>query len=678
MRDIPLKYIKGVGEKRELLLKKLGINSLSDLVHYFPRTYLDFTDPTPINKLIPETTACFRAAVGYTPVKNEIRRGMTIYKTLLIDGEYSVHLNIFNSAYLAESLAEGEEYFFYGKITLNKGMLEITNPIIEKTDTEYIMQPIYPLTAGLSSKILSKIIANALQYYESENDADIIPDDIRRKYSLCHEQFALKAIHNPLCSYDLEIAKRRLIFEELLTLQLGMKLLKSRNRGRTSFIIENDFSKEFISSLPFELTGAQQRAIDSCINDIKKETPMNRLVQGDVGSGKTVVAAAVIYTAAKNNIQSAFMAPTDILARQHFETLTRLFEPFGISVELLTGSVTAKKKKEIKESLKSGETQVIVGTHAIITDDTEFDRLGLVITDEQHRFGVKQRSALNGKGINPHTLVMSATPIPRTISLILYGDLDLTVIDELPKGRQKISTYAVDTSYRERIYAFIKKHLDMGLRAYIVCPLVEENDGDLTAAKQYAEKLQKKHFKDYNIGLLHGKMKPKEKEKIMSDFAQGEINLLVSTTVIEVGVDVPESVIMVVENAERFGLSQLHQLRGRVGRGKHKSYCILISDTESENTKARLDIMCKTSDGFKIADKDLELRGPGDFFGSRQSGIPTLKIAELTENMDTVRESKEASEAILKADPKLRNEENLRLRKAVAQLFTKDKGSTLN
>ena len=678
MNDIPLKYIKGVGEKRAQLLGKLGINNLYDLVHYFPRAYLDFSEPTPINKLIPDTTACFRAVVGYTPVKNEIRRGMTIYKTLLIDGEYSVHLNIFNSVYLAESLVEGEEYYFYGKITLNRGMFEITNPIVEKIDTEYIMQPIYPLTAGLSNKILTKIIANALQSYETDPTADIIPDEIRRKYSLCHEQFALKTIHNPPCTHDLEIAKRRLIFEELLTLQLGMKLLKNRNRGKTSFIIEEDFSKEFIGSLPFELTNAQQKAIDSCVADIKKETPMNRLVQGDVGSGKTVVAAAIIYTAAKNNIQSAFMAPTDILARQHFETLSRLFEKAGITVELLTGSVTAKKKKEIKERLKSGKTQVIVGTHAIITDDTEFDRLGLVITDEQHRFGVRQRSALNGKGINPHTLVMSATPIPRTISLILYGDLDLTVIDELPKGRQKISTYAVDTSYRERIYAFIKKHLDAELQAYIVCPLVEENDGDLTAAKQYAEALQNKHFKEYKIGLLHGKMKPKEKEKIMTEFANGEINLLVSTTVIEVGVDVPESVIMVIENAERFGLSQLHQLRGRVGRGKHKSYCILISDARSENTRSRLDIMCKTSDGFKIADKDLELRGPGDFFGSRQSGIPTLKIAELTENMDTVRESKQSSEEILKADPRLKNEENLRLRKAVARLFTKDKGSTLN
>lgn len=678
MKDIPLKYIKDVGEKRAQLLAKLGISNLHELVHYFPRTYLDFSDPTPINRLIPDTTACFRAFVGYTPVKNEIRRGMTIYKTLLIDGEYSVHLSIFNSAYLAESLVEGEEYYFYGKVTLNRGMFEITNPIIEKISTEYVMQPIYPLTAGLSNKILTKIIANALQYYENESDGDIIPDEIRRRYSLCHEQFALKAIHNPTCRNDLEIARRRLIFEELLTLQLGMKLLKSRNRGKTGFTIENDLLKDFIASLPFELTGAQQRAIDSCISDIKKETPMNRLIQGDVGSGKTVVAAAVIYTAAKNNIQSAFMAPTDILARQHFDTLKKLFAPFGITVELLTGSVTAKRKKEIKERLKSGETQVIVGTHAIITDDTEFECLGLVITDEQHRFGVRQRGALNGKGINPHTLVMSATPIPRTISLILYGDLDLTVIDELPKGRQKISTYAVDTSYRERIYAFIKKHLDTGLRAYIVCPLVEENDSDLTAAKQYAEKLQSKHFEKHNVGLLHGKMKPKEKEKIMSDFASGEINLLVSTTVIEVGVDVPESVIMVVENAERFGLSQLHQLRGRVGRGSHKSYCILISDTESESTRSRLDIMCKTSDGFKIADKDLELRGPGDFFGSRQSGIPTLKIAELTENMDTVRESKAASEEILKDDPRLKKEENLRLRKAVAQLFTKNKGSVLN
>ncbi|MBE6773127.1 MAG: ATP-dependent DNA helicase RecG [Ruminococcaceae bacterium] len=678
MTVTPLKYIKGVGEKRAQLLNKLGIFSLDDLVHYFPRSYLDFSNLTEIKDFIPEEVCCFKATVGYTPVKNEIRRGLTIYKTLLIDGEYSVNLNIFNSAYAAEGLVEGEEYLFYGKITLNRGSFEITNPIIENPDAVKAMQPIYPLTAGLSNKIISKIIDNALGIYINDSMSDVIPDELRRKYSLCHESFALKSIHSPASPHDLEIARKRFIFEELLTLQTGMKILKRRNRGYTSFTFDKDCSEDFISTLPFTLTNAQKNAIADCIKDTKKNTPMNRLVQGDVGSGKTVVAAAVIYNAAKNGIQSAFMAPTDILARQHFSTLTKLFESTDITVDLLTGSLTAKKKKEIKEKLKNGETKVIVGTHALISDDVDFDKLGLVITDEQHRFGVRQRGLLNGKGINPHTLVMSATPIPRTISLIIYGDLDLTVIDELPKGRQKISTYAVDTSYRERIYAFIKKHLERNLRAYIVCPLVEENDGELTAAKQYAQKLTEKNFHNYSVGLLHGKMKPKEKEKVMADFASGKIQLLVSTTVIEVGVDVPESVIMVIENAERFGLSQLHQLRGRVGRGSEKSYCILISDNQGENAKARFEIMCRTCDGFKIADKDLELRGPGDFFGSRQSGIPKLKIADLTENMDIVHESKQASEEILRKDPMLKLEENRRLKVAIKNLFSNEKGSTLN
>lgn len=679
MRETPLQYIKGVGEKRALLLNKLGINDLYDLVHYFPRAYLDFSNLTPIPELIPDTVCCFKAIVGYTPVKNEIRRGMTIYKTLLVDGEYSVNLSIFNSSYLAEALIEGEEYIFYGKITVNRGCFEISNPLIEKASCESLIQPVYPLTAGLTNKLLSKIINNALNIYMQDNtQQDIISDSIRQRFSLCHENFALKSIHNPMCSHDLEIAKKRLIFEELLTLQLGMGILKNRNRGSSGYSITDDFSEEFIHTLPFKLTNAQKKAIDDCITDMRKERPMNRLVQGDVGSGKTVVAASVIYTASKNGIQSAFMAPTDILARQHYTTLTKLFEGTGITAELLTGSISAKKKTEIKARLLSGETQVAVGTHALLSENVEFERLGLVITDEQHRFGVKQRGVLNSKGINPHTLVMSATPIPRTISLILYGDLDLTVIDELPKGRQKVSTYSVDTSYRQRVYAFIKKHLDKGLRAYIVCPLVEENNGDLSAAKQYAKNLQSKHFSDYSIGILHGKMKPKEKEKIMSDFASGKIQLLVSTTVIEVGVDVPESVIMVIENAECFGLSQLHQLRGRVGRGNEKSYCILISDAQGENARSRFEIMCRTSDGFKIADKDLELRGPGDFFGSRQSGIPKLKIADLTENMDIVRESKQASQIILSDDPTLKKKENHRLRQEVIRLFDKEKGLTLN
>ncbi len=678
MNSVPLQYVKGVGEKRAQLLNKLGIFSLDGLVHYFPRGYLDFSAPLRIAELVPDTVCCFKAVVGYTPIKNDIRRGMTIYKTLLVDDENSVNLNIFNSAYLAQALVEGEEYIFHGKVTLNRGSLELTNPTFIKADSEIVFQPLYPLTSGLSNKILSNIIANALNIYFSENRPDIIPDSVRRHYSLCHEQFALKAIHQPESAHDLEIAKRRLVFEELLTLQLGTRLLKNRNRGFTSFTVKEDYTKQFISSLPFQLTNAQKNAIADCVSDIKKQTPMNRLIQGDVGSGKTVVAAAIIFTAVKNGLQCAFMAPTDILARQHHATLTKFFEPFGIRLELLTGSMTKKRKTQIKQQLDLGETQVVIGTHALLSDNVTFSKLGLVITDEQHRFGVRQRGLLNAKGVNPHTLVMSATPIPRTISLILYGDLDLTVINELPKGRQKISTYAVDSSYRERIYTFIKKHLDKNLRAYIVCPLIEENEGELTAAKQYAQELKEKHFSAYSVGLLHGKMKPTEKEKIMSDFATGKLQLLVSTTVIEVGVDVPESVIMVIENAERFGLSQLHQLRGRVGRGTEKSYCILISDAKGENAKARFEIMCKSSNGFEIADKDLELRGPGDFFGQRQSGIPKLKIADLNENMDTVRESKTATDLILRADPLLQSNENQRLKNAVNKLFGDEKGLSLN
>ena len=411
---------------------------------------------------------------------------------------------------------------------------------------------------------------------------------------------------------------------------------------------------------------------------MQKDTPMNRLVQGDVGSGKTVIACCLTYVAAKNGLQSAFMAPTEILARQHYETVKKLTDDTGINVDLLVGSLTAKKKREVKERLEKGETHIIVGTHALLTEDTRFSRLGLIVTDEQHRFGVSQRGSLSSKGNAPHTLVMSATPIPRTLSLIIYGDLDLSIIDEFPKGRQKISTYCVDTSYHNRLYAFIKKHLDMGLQAYIVCPAVEEGDGELIAATEYAEKLKNEVFADYTVGLLHGKMKAAEKEKVMESFSRGETGLLVATTVIEVGVDVPNSVIMVIENAERFGLSQLHQLRGRVGRGTEKSYCVLVSDAENEAAKARLDIMCRTSDGFRIADKDLELRGPGDFFGSRQHGLPDLKIADLTENMDIVRQSRQATENLFRDDPQLSKPENQGVRQGIERLFASDKYITFN
>lgn len=678
-QKVSLKYIKGIGEKREELLKKLGIGSLYELVHFYPRTYLDFSELTDIVSIVPGTVCAFSAVVGYDPIEHKIRKGMTLYKTLVTDGVAGVHITIFNSKYLADSLKQGEEYIFYGKVTAQGGSLEMSNPIVEPAGDECGMKAVYPLTAGLTSKVLSKITANALNIYFEQNIPAAIPDRIRNHYKLAHEQFALRTIHSPKNKGDLETARRSLIFEELLTLQTGMRRLKSHSRGKTSLRLSEDFSEDFISSLPFTLTGAQRRVISECISDMRSERPMNRLVQGDVGSGKTVVAACLIHTAAKNGFQSALMAPTEILARQHYETLLKLTESSGINIDLLTGSVTPKRKKEIKERLKSGETHLAVGTHALLTEDTEFLNLGLIVTDEQHRFGVNQRGTLAAKGNNPHTLVMSATPIPRTLSLIIYGDLDVSIIDELPKGRQKISTYAVDTSYHKRIYDFIKKHLDSGSQAYIVCPAVEESEGDVTSAVQYAESLEKKEFSSYSVGLLHGKMKAKEKEGIMARFASGEIQLLVSTTVIEVGVDVPNATVMVIENADRFGLSQLHQLRGRVGRGTSKSYCVLISDNTGESTKARLDIMCRTNDGFAIADKDLELRGPGDFFGSRQHGLPEMRIASFTENMDIVRETAAAAELILQDDPLLKKQENLGLRLAVRRLFTeKNKNLSLN
>ena len=678
MSDIPLRYIKGIGEKREELLKKLGIYSLSDLVHFFPRTYLDFTALTPISQIIPGEVYAFKAIVGYTPIENKIRKGMTIYKTMVTDGKAGVRITIFNSKYLADSLEQGEEYIFYGKVTANSGSLEMSNPIVEAFDKETGLKPVYPLTAGITSNILLKIMENALEAYSKQDILLPVPEKIRQEYSLAHKNFALRNIHFPKSRNDLEISKNSLIFEELLIFQTAMLRLKNRNKGKTSLSLKDDYSKEFASSLPFTLTGAQERVISQCICDMKCDVPMNRLVQGDVGSGKTVVAASLMYSAAKNKMQSVLMAPTEILAQQHYKTLKNLITDENITCELLTGSVSAKKKADIKERLSKGEIDYIVGTHALLTDNTQFHNLGLVVTDEQHRFGVKQRGTLTGKGNNPHTLVMSATPIPRTLSLIIYGDLDVSVIDELPKGRQKISTFAVDTSYRERMYGFIRKNLDSGNQAYIVCPAVEENENDIASAVKHAEDLAKKEFKDYKVGLLHGKMKPKEKDKIMSQFQSGEIQLLVSTTVIEVGVDVPNSTVMVIENAERFGLSQLHQLRGRVGRGKDKSYCILVSDAKGESARARLEIMCKTNNGFTIADKDLELRGPGEFFGSRQHGLPEMRIASFTENMDTVRQTHAAAKKILAEDPTLSKAENQGLKTATKNLLIKQAESKLS
>lgn len=670
--DTDIQFVKGVGEKRAQLFRKLGVTTVSQLVHLYPRDYRDLSAVGYIAEAPNNSYSYVRAYVARKPSAVMIRTGMTIYKTEVTDMTDVMHLNIFNNPYLARALEEGKEYIFYGKVTFSRGTCEMAVQSVENISQLGKLIPVYPQTAGLTSRVISSVMANALSVYAP--DYDVIPEKIREKNKLCTLGYALHNVHFPESRQDVEKARKRLMFEELLVLQLGMAKMKNRDRGYTDYIVREDFSEEFFGKLPFTLTNAQQNAVSDVIRDMGLHQPMNRLLQGDVGSGKTAVAASVIYTAVKNGMQAALMAPTSILATQHYNTFKKFFEGTDINVELIVGATTAKRKKEIKEKTEKGEINLLIGTHAIIQSDVVFERLGLVVTDEQHRFGVRQRSTLSSKGNHPHVLVMSATPIPRTLALIIYGDLDLSVLNELPPGRQKIDTYAVDESYRQRVYGFIKKHLDEGLQGYIVCPLVEESEmlGDVSSAKEYFEKLSGGEFKNYSLGLLHGKMKPKEKEKVMTEFSEGKIQLLVSTTVIEVGVDVPNAVIMVIESAERFGLSQLHQLRGRVGRGQHKSSCILIATSLGETTKQRLDVMRRTNDGFIIADEDLKIRGPGDFFGERQHGLPEVRIADMLEDMVLCNQSQQAVREILADDPNLEKKENEALGREIENLFSSE------
>ncbi len=666
--EISVQYVKGVGEVRAKLFKKLDVETVSDLLHLYPRRYRDLSNLKLVCECLPDENASVMATVVTSPYLINTKGHITIYKVEVTDGENIIHLTFFNNRYIPSLLKVGQEYIFTGKVTYSGGKCEMRSPIFDDATNAGKLMPIYPLTSGLTTRTVESAVRNALTAYPVEFDP--IPQKIREKYRLCGINYALRNIHFPQSKTDCEAAKRRLMFEELLILQLGMAKLKEHERGTTDTVIKKDYTDEFLKKLPFTPTNAQSNAISDCIRDMGLREPMNRLLQGDVGSGKTCVAAAAIYTAAKNNIQSALMAPTSILATQHYNSLKKMFENSGINIALLLSSTKAKEKRETKQKLKDGEIDLVIGTHAIIQNDVEFRNLGLVITDEQHRFGVGQRMSLASKGKNPHKLVMSATPIPRTLAMIIYGDLDLSVLDELPPGRQKIATYAVDTSYHERIYNFIKKHLDLGLQAYIVCPLVEESEAvDLTSAVEYAERLKTTAFKGYTTALLHGKMKQKEKDAVMADFVSGKTQLLISTTVIEVGVDVPNAVVMVIEDADRFGLSQLHQLRGRVGRGHQKSTCILISDAKGDIAKKRLDIMRKSNDGFKIADEDLKLRGPGDFFGEKQHGLPALKIADMLEDMVLCAQSREAAQEIIRTDPRLEKEENSHLSEEISDLF---------
>ena len=663
-----IRYLAGIGENRALLFGKLGIDTVGALLRYYPRSYEDWSKITPISCARGVGNVCIKATVITEVKENYIRKNMVLYKFTVKDQSGVMAVTIFNNKYDAAKIHIGEEYLFYGKLSLDSFKFEMSSPKISISG-ENIIRPIYNTTAGLSTAGIEKAVKTALTATRTE---EFLPSNIILKNNLCSREYALKNIHFPENATALEKARKRLVFEELFMLQAGLLLVKNINRGKSPCIMKGNFLNEFYPLLPYELTTAQKRCANEAVADMALNRPMNRLIQGDVGSGKTAIAAACCFNAVKNGFQAAMMAPTEILAEQHFKTFSKLFSKSDISVALLTGSLTKKRKDAIKADLENGKIQIIIGTHALLSDNVFFSNLGLVITDEQHRFGVKQRAVLENKGNSPHVLVMSATPIPRTLALIMHGDLDLSIIDEYPKGRQKTKTYAVDSSYHGRIYAFIKKHIEQGLQGYIVCPLVEENEEaeNLISAEEYFNNLSKGEFSGYRLGLLHGKMKAKEKDTVMREFANGNIDLLIATTVIEVGIDVPNAAIMVIENAERFGLSALHQLRGRIGRGSAESSCILISDSKSA-LENRLKIMCKTVDGFEIADKDLALRGPGDFIGNRQHGLPELNIANFETDISVLRVAGAQARELIAADPLLKNPENAAFKRETEKMLSK-------
>ena len=674
----PISKLSGIGVKRAELLNKLGIKSIGELLNFYPRAYEDWSNVEKIENLRNGETFCIKAILG-TPVSDSrLSGGRFISKCSVYDDTGALQIVFFNNKYISSMLSDGCEYYFYGKVIFDRYGGQMISPTFSVVSKGARINPIYRQTAGLQSKVIAKFVRQALSLLPQKIN-DPIPEQIRKSFGLCGLKQALNDIHFPSSKAALEAARKRLVVEELLVLNLGMRQIKEHSRGKSCILINADYSDEFSELLPFTLTNAQKSAITDCVDDmLKKASPLNRLVQGDVGSGKTAVAASICYTVVKNGYQAAFMTPTEILAVQHYETFCKLFANTDIKVGLLTGSLKASEKKKIREKLAVGEINLIVGTHALITDKTEFDNLGLVVTDEQHRFGVAQRAKLLGKGENPHLLVMSATPIPRTLGLIVFGDLDISVIDELPPSRKPVKTVLMSAVGRKRIYDFIRSEINLGRQAYIVCPLVEEGElDDVASAQEYAAELMLNEFPDIAVGIVHGQMKSDEKEKVMQGFVSGEFSLLVATTVIEVGVDVPNASVMVIENAERFGLSQLHQLRGRVGRGQFQSYCILVSDKEGQNTKARLDIMCSTNDGFKIADEDLRMRGPGDFFGERQHGLPQMAIADFADTK-SLELSQKIADYILFYYKDIRNDELRPLKAEIDRLFDRGGQNSMN
>lgn len=674
----PVTILKGVGAARAKQFENLNIRTLGDLICHFPRGYEDRTQLRTIDHLEVDVPACFKAVVMNTPRTSHIRKGLDLTKVQVADHTARLNLTFFNNRYVADNLVYGREYIFYGAVSGDFIGYNMTNPVFEAVDAPGVttrrVLPIYPLTAGLSNAAVLKAVAQALAICDPPEE--ILPESVREKYGILPAEKAYHAIHAPSSMEEAEQARKRMIFEEFFVFSAGLSLMRAARAEKKVPPFSDTDMTPFYEALPFSLTGAQKRAIEEIREDFGKGAPMNRLVQGDVGSGKTMVAAAAAYCAAKNGKQTALMAPTEILAEQHFASLQTLFAPLGVSVALLTGSMTPKQKKTVRESIASGEARLTVGTHALLTDSTEFRELGLVIADEQHRFGVSQRSRLSGKGEAPHLLVMSATPIPRTLALLMYGDLDVSVLDELPPGREAVDTFLVTESYRPRINAFIRKQVAQGHQCFIVCPAVEESEElGVKAATAWSETLQKTVFPDLRIALLHGQMKGAEKEATMAAFARGEADVLVATTVIEVGVDVPNATLMVIEDADRFGLSQLHQLRGRVGRGKAKSYCILTSHNRNPETLQRLKALCKTTDGFRIAEEDLKLRGPGDFFGSRQSGLPAFRMADLSVDLGTLKQAQAASAQWIEEYGTSDAPEAAALRARIGELFRRSEGT---
>ncbi|MEG1918112.1 MAG: ATP-dependent DNA helicase RecG [Oscillospiraceae bacterium] len=670
--------IPGIGTTQAKKLEKLGLHTLGDLVGYFPRSYEDRTATCPIRELIAGEAVCIRAMVAAPPTLSWARSGVDLVRLRVVDATAELDITYFNQSYLKNKFKQGETYVFYGKPEGAAHHWQMVNPLAELDGQQELtgcIVPLYPLTAGLSHAALARMVRHGLSVC-GDLLPDDLPDEIRQAHGLCSADFAYENIHFPISEEALAAAKRRLVFEELFLLTCGLALLRERREDIAVPPCRAVDLTPFYGALPFSLTAAQKRSVEEAIGDMESGRPMNRLCQGDVGSGKTMVAAACIYFMAQNGRQSALMAPTEILAEQHFAGLSPLLAQLGIRCALLTGSIKGKPRAALLSQLAAGEVQLIIGTHALFTEDVVYADLGLVVTDEQHRFGVSQRTALSAKGDSPHLLVMSATPIPRTLALMIYGDLDVSILDELPPGREKIDTFAVGSSYHPRVYAFLRKQIAAGRQAFIVCSVVSESGEETDERKAvlgYAAHLQDEIFPDLRIAFVHGKMKAKEKTAVMRAFAAGETDILVSTTVIEVGMDVPNASVMVVENAERFGLSQLHQLRGRVGRGRHKSYCILISDPKTDETRTRLTAMVKTGDGFRIAEEDLRLRGPGDFFGNRQHGLPALKLADLSCDMPLLEEAKAAAAQLLTRDPTLLHHPAVRAQ--IAALFQRSADS---